>query len=152
MNKWEIELKEHRGQTCDRAVRASRKIASLLQLDLIGAYDTVDHLHLLNTLREMGFPPGIIRWIRSYLTDRTATLQFDGESSDIFHLQAGVPQGSPLSPVLFLLYITSLYERLRTEQGIILVGFSDDTNILSIGRNPETTIKQLEAAWKICEE
>ena len=53
-----------------------------------------------------------------------------------------------MSPILFILYIGSLYEKLKKVHGIMLVGFSDDTNIISIGRDPESTAKQLEAAWK----
>lgn len=51
-----------------RAAWGQGAIASLLQLDIKGAFDTVNHTRLLDTLRQQGFPPWLVRWIRSYLT------------------------------------------------------------------------------------
>ena len=123
---------------------------SLLQLDIKGAFDTVNHIRLLDTLRNAGFPMWIVRWVRSYLETRTARLRFDGETTDPFDLQAGVPQGSPLSPILFILYIASLYEAIRVD-GIRIVGFADDTNLLSFSSDIEANCRRLESAWKQCE-
>jgi hypothetical protein len=64
---------------------------------------------------------------------------------------AGVPQGSPLSPILFILYIASLYEALKTAHPLIsIVGFADDTNLLAFGKTPEANTQQLEKAWRTC--
>jgi hypothetical protein len=64
---------------------------------------------------------------------------------------AGVPQGSPLSPILFILYIASLYEALKTAHPLVsIVGFADDTNLLAFRKTPEATTQQLEKAWKTC--
>ncbi|EAQ83172.1 hypothetical protein CHGG_10990 [Chaetomium globosum CBS 148.51] len=87
--------------------------ASLLQLDILGAFDTVNHTRLLATLREMGYPRWLVLWIRDWLTGREATLLFDGKAATPTAIRAGVPQGSPLSPVLFILYIASLYKQLK---------------------------------------
>lgn len=68
-------------------------------------------------------------------------------------IRAGVPQGSPLSPILFILYIASLYKLLwQRHPQISLVGFADDTNLLAFGRDPAVNARQLEAAWKTCLE
>ena len=56
--------------------------ASLLQLDIKGAFDTVNHTRLLDTLRQQGFPPWLVRWTQSYLTAQTACLSFNGELLD----------------------------------------------------------------------
>jgi hypothetical protein len=125
--------------------------ASLLQLDISGAFDTVNHTRLLATLREFGFPKWLVLWIRAWLTDRVAILYFDGQQTSDIPVMAGVPQGSPLSPVLFVLYIASLYTALKEKHPLIsLVGFADDTNLLAFGKSPETNVRQLEAAWKTC--
>jgi hypothetical protein len=64
---------------------------------------------------------------------------------------AGVPQGSPLSPVLFILYIASLYEALKKDYPLVsIVGFADDTNLLVFGKNAKANTQQLEKAWKTC--
>jgi retron-type reverse transcriptase len=83
-------------------------ITSLLQLDIKGAFDTVNHIRLLDTMRRKRFPPWVVRWLRSYLDNRTVRLRFDGEESGDIPIIAGVPQGSPLSPILFILYIATL--------------------------------------------
>ena len=64
---------------------------------------------------------------------------------------AGVLQGSPLSPVLFILYIASLYKALKYDYPLVnIVGFADDTNLLAFRRNLTTNTQQLEKAWKTC--
>lgn len=88
--------------------------------------------------------------MRNWLSDRVATLYFDGTAVTPTAVQAGVPQESPLSSVLFILYITSLYQQLKeVHPHLAIVGFADDTNLLTFGRDPETNVRQLEAAWKI---
>jgi len=121
-------------------------VASLLQLDLKGAFDTVHHGALVVSLKRLGAPPGFIAWLKSYLRDREGVLSFDGQEEPV-QMTAGVPQGSPLSPILFLLFISSLYEALKPLAGKIMVGFADDTNALAFGNSPETCTKVLEAVY-----
>jgi hypothetical protein len=125
--------------------------ASLLQLDISGAFDTVNHTRLLATLRELGYPRWLVLWVRAWLADRSAILWFDGRATEPLPVRAGVPQGSPLSPVLFLLYISTLYRALKEEHPHLgIVGFADDTNLLAFGRTPEVNARQLERAWDTC--
>jgi hypothetical protein len=124
--------------------------ASLLQLDLSGAFDTVHHIRLLDTMRAKGLPAWVVRWVRSYLEDRTAILVFDGEASARRVVPAGVPQGSPLSPILFILYISTLYDDLERLRGNLTIGFADDTNLLAFGRDTPSCCASIERAWKIC--
>jgi hypothetical protein len=127
-------------------------VASLLQLDIKGAFDTVNHIRLLDTLRQLGFPMWVVRWARSYLDARTSRLMFDGEVSDPVVLHAGVPQGSPLSPILFILYIGSLYEALERHGHLTIVGFADDTNLLVVSRDAGANCRRLESAYRVCEQ
>jgi retron-type reverse transcriptase len=127
-------------------------VASLLQLDIKGAFDTVNHTRLLHTLQHQGFPPWAARWVRSFLTGRTASLLFDGESTPPRSVTAGVPQGSPLSPILFLLYTASLYTKLQEHRGLIAVGFADDLNLLAFGKDTQETRRYLEGAWETCRD
>ena len=123
-----------------------------MQLDIKGAFDTVNHTRLLEILRKKGYPAWVLRWIRSYLTERTAELLFDGEASGKIPLRAGVPQGSGLSPILFILYISTLYDALKQHAGLVVVGFADDTNLMVFSRNVRTNCRRLEEAWTTCEE
>ncbi len=124
-------------------------VASLLQLDIKGAFDTVNHTRMLDTLREKGYPMWVVRWTRSYLEGRTVRLRFDEAEAEPRELRAGVPQGSPLSPILFILYIASLYEALAADD-LTTIGFADDTNIISCGTDAKENGKRLEQAWETC--
>lgn len=98
----------------------------------------------------MGFPGWVIQWIRSFITSRTARMCFDGGVSELLEILAGVPQGSPVSPILFILYIASLYWRLQEIPGLLVVGFADDTNIMAFSPDPRENCKRLADAWRVC--
>ena len=93
-----------------------------------------------------------IRWLCSYLEGRQSRLIFDGQTSEPFDLVTGVPQGSPLSPILFLLYMTPLYEALEKHGNITVIGFSDDTNLLVAGRDIAANCRYLESAFRVYED
>ena len=127
-------------------------MASLLQLDIKGAFDTVNYTRLLDTLRSQGFPIWVVRWVHSFTSERQSRLMFNGRVSDPVALRAGVPQGSPLSPILFVLYITSLYQALQKDNSLAIIGFADDTNILTASRDPESNCRRLERAYLVCKQ
>lgn len=124
-------------------------IASLYQLDISGAFDHTVWQRLVDILHKMGFPLWLIRWTRSYLSNRTATLLFDGAASTPRPLYAGVPQGSPLSPIFFLLYSASLYKAAEGP-GVIVVAFADDTNLITVGRDLTENCGRLSSAFDRC--
>jgi hypothetical protein len=93
----------------------------------------------------------VVLWVRAWLSNRVAILHFDGQKTEDIPVAAGVPQGSPLSPILFILYIASLYQALQTAHPLVsIVGFADDTNLLAFGKSSAVNTKQLEEAWKTC--
>jgi hypothetical protein len=76
-----------------------------------------------------------------------AILHFDGQQTEDIPVATGVPQGSPLSPILFILYIASLYKALKEDHPLVsIVGFTDDTNLLVFRKNAAANTKQLEKA------
>jgi hypothetical protein len=107
---------------------------SMLALDISGAFDAVNHIRLLDVLRKKGLPHWLIQWVKSFLEGRSTTLQFDGYESKSIDIRTGVPQGSPLSPILFILYSSALYDGIRGVNGVVAVGFADDITLLSYGR------------------
>ena len=94
-----------------QAVRAAWRAggtASLLQVDLQDAFDCVHHGALIGTLYGMSLPNWFLVWLKSFLSGREAALMVDRVATPFVPVPSGVPQGSPLSPVLFLLFLAPL--------------------------------------------
>ena len=86
----------------------------LLLLYLSAAFDAVDHKNLLHRLRSrFGIKGKAPSWLQSYLTDRSQSVQIDGFTSSVRPLRFGVPQGSVLGPLLYLLYTAPLGDLIR---------------------------------------
>ena len=86
-------------------------VTLLVLLDLSAAFDTVDHNILLNTLKlKVGVSGKVLDWFSSYLLNRTQRVSINGTLSDSFELKWGVPQGSCLGPLLFVIYASKLFD------------------------------------------
>ena len=95
-------------------------VTSLILTDLSKAFDTVEHNKLLIKLSKYGFDYHSIFWFNSYLSSRVQHVKVDGTLSKESHLQCGVPQGSVLGPVLFMIYLNDLPLALAETQGLHL--------------------------------
>ena len=103
-------------------------------LDLSKAFDTLNHDILINKLNSYGIRGLANSWIQDYLSERKQYVVYNGESSSYSSILCGVPQGSILGPLLFLLYINDLP---RCSDLLHFILFADDTNILFSHHDPK---------------
>ena len=108
-------------------------------IDLSKAFDTIDHSTLLVKLERYGIRGNANSLIRSYLSNRTQYTEVLGEKSDPLIIKYGVPQGSVLGPLLFLLYINDISN--SSNLGLFIL-FADDTNIFVEGKSAEDAYRK----------
>ena len=122
-------------QECIYKAWRSKKVLSLISFDVKGAYNGVCKERLLQRLAARWIPPLMIRWINAFCSERTATILVNGQTSELQPLpQAGLPQGSPLSPILFLFLNADLVQhKINTKGGAI--AFVDDYSAWVIGQS-----------------
>jgi hypothetical protein len=105
----------------------NRRVTLLGLLDLSAAFDCVDHEILLRRLNiAFGIDGLALQWIESFLTERTQQISYNGHLSSVGSLLCGVPQGSVLGPLFFLLYTAELFEVIA-ECGLVGHCYADDT-------------------------
>ena len=103
-------------------------------LDLQKPFDTVNHVLLLGKLEACGIRDDALNLLASYLADRKQTCQVNGKQSGLRSISCGIPQGSILGPLFFLVYIIDLPNCLKhTTPGM----FADDTCLTAYGKSIE---------------
>lgn len=107
----------------------NRKCVLLVMLDLSAAFDTIDHPTLLSRLKSViGLSGNALKWFSSYISGRFQSVLIKGVESRVWQLLFGVPQGSVLGPLLFIIYTSPLGKILRS-LGVEYHFYADDTQI-----------------------
>ncbi|GFF80079.1 predicted protein [Aspergillus lentulus] len=125
-------------------------VASVLFLDVSGAFDHVSHTRLLHNLRKRKIDRDIVGWIASFLGNRTTTIRMGGIESEPYTVAVGIPQGSPLSPILYLFYNADLLEA-AADSDIQTSGWIDDVYFFTSSTSTEQNCRNLERAHRRAE-
>ena len=116
----------------------NKRLGCGIFIDLQRAFDTVNHKILLSKLEHYGIRGCALEWFRSYLSDRKQYVSVNGKSSSLLTVSCGVPQGSVLGPLLFLVYINDLP---NASKKLTFYLFADDTNIYYESKDLSNLIK-----------
>ena len=124
-------------------------VSILVMLDLSAAFDTVDHDVLLDRMHTLlGIDGTVLKWFRLYLTCRTQQIQINDALSVIVFLLFGVPQGSVLGPILFLVYMLPLRHLIHSH-GLQMHSYADDTQIYLAFNNPKDAVSIQQECTKM---
>ena len=103
----------------------------MILIDLQKAFDTIDHEIFLQKLKFIGFRETAIEWYKSYLEDRYFVVNVEGSTSQKAELNCGVPQGSILGPLIFLIYVNDMSQAVNCD----LYLYADDSCLVYTGRD-----------------
>ena len=129
---------------CYTSTDASKQYARILLLDFSKAFDLINHHILLQKLASFGLPNILMKWIASFLTERTQQVKLCNTQSDWNYIHGGVPQGTKLRPVLFALMINDLQTK------------CDSSNMLMtrasfiLDQTPKRQISRKQPMQRIC--
>jgi ribonuclease HI/endonuclease/exonuclease/phosphatase family metal-dependent hydrolase len=117
---------------------------SVIFMDVAGAFNYVLHKRLIHDMRKRRVPEFIVRWVENFLQNRSTRLKFNGVESERICTNAGVPQGSPISPILYMFYNADLLEIPGVRSGLLSLGFIDDIAFGIQGETEEGNARELE--------
>lgn len=125
------------------AKRATEVIESNAQLDVIytdfsKAFDSINHFIVLQKLKSFGINDNLINWLESYLTGRVQFVAINNNFSKPIYVHSGVPQGSHLGPLIFILFVNDITKCLKFSRCLI---YADDLKIFSPIRNLSDAVK-----------
>jgi len=103
------------------------KVAGALFMDVKSAFNNVNKTHLGKRMQALGIEPDLIRWTGSFMSDRQVKLVLDSKTCEANPVDTGIPQGSPVAPILFTTYLSGISDKAEAAvSGIRGLSFVDD--------------------------
>jgi hypothetical protein len=124
-----------------RLLQAAKLKVTTLFLDIKGGFDNVNSNRLAHILKKGSTPPYIIAWVKSFLSNRQCRLVFQGAPGIFAPVEVGTPQGSPISPLLFVIYVAGLHPAIS--RGLSL-SYVDDFTLTTASGSYRENIQQLQ--------
>ena len=121
-----------------------KKVTSILFMDIKGAFDHVSGNQMLKICQKLQLPKSLCYWIKSFLQDRKMQLKFDGNSQEMTDIEIGIPQGSPISPILFLIYIRFLFAERKSSINERILSYLDDIGLVVSSKSIEENCQLLQ--------
>ena len=131
-------------------IHAQGGCCASIQFDIQGFFDNINHDRLIQTFRHLGFAENICKWLSSFLANRTVQLRFNAHLSDPIDISIGAPQGSPISPVLSIVYTADLLNRANRWKESKVYMYIDDGNILASGPSYGIVTNTLKKRYQEC--
>ena len=128
---------------------SNRKMTLGVFIDLSKAFDTVDHKILLKKLKKYGVTGEELMWFESYLSNRKQFVKIENKESDLLKISCGVPQGSILGPLLFLIYVNDMYLFVPK---LSVIMFADDTNLFVSGKDHKSLFNIMNNQLQLIED
>lgn len=128
--------------------RKAGRVVTTVFMDVKGAFDYVAKNQLLRIFYDLGMPLNLILWVKTFLEGRVLRLSFDGQTEDYAEIATGIPQGSPVSPILFLIYVSKLFVSTR----VLHISYIDDFSLTVASNSVHTNVRILEEEIKVLVE
>ena len=131
--------------TAQQGIRTGNPVSVLL-FDIQGFYDNIQSSRVVHLFLIFGFPSSVVGWMSSFLSHRSATLEFNGWTSDLISLTGGTPQGSPLSPIVSAVYTAPLLCTAKQWPDCSLNLYVDDGGLTASGPTHRSSATKV-ASW-----
>ena len=114
-------------------------------MDVKGAFDHISKAQLLARMIELGIDGDLITWIDCFLTDQKVLLVIDGHDNKERDIETGIPQDSPVSSILFLIYISGVLDKVSEANPLVKsLSFIDNLGFIASGSSVKEVVKTLE--------
>ena len=129
-----------------RTLQRPRWAVSTLFLDIKASFDNVNASTLRSLLLRKNIPSYMVDWVTSFLSGRSCTLVFQGAPGTRAPVEVGTPQGSPISPLLFLIYVAPLHSSIPRG---VMISYVDDFSLTVASESHRTNIRRLQSLFRI---